>query len=383
MKKDNGSTFDVTVGSYDGAEVCELVGIYILSILSKKYEDAEFGLYRDDGLAAFQNINSQASDHIRKEIIEIFKQLGLKITIQCNLNEVNSLDISLNLNEASYRPYRRPNDHPQYIHRNSNHPQSKIKQLPQNIGKRISEISATKEIFDRAAPYCNEALKASGFKDKIKYEPSENHNPNAKPNRKRNIIWFNPPYSANVKTNVGKKFILLVDKHFPKEHKLNKIFNRSSVKVSYSCMPNMSTIVKSHNRKVLHPEPENNAPNCNCREKELCPLQGKCLSESIIYRAKITNDKTSEPVNYIGLTELTFKDRLYKHRHNTNIRWSILDKASTFRNGSQRCNLCLTEKYHIIFQNIPLLNKRNELLSNCLHINKFLLRNYKDIPPDN
>ena len=141
----------------------------------------------------------------------------------------------------------------------------------------------------------------------------------------------------------------------------------------------------------------------------MCPLQGKCRSESIIYTADITNDKTSEPLNYIGLTELTFKDRLYKHRnslkhrskanstelskyvwnlrdsnlHNTNIRWSILDKAPTFRNGSQRCNLCLTEKYHIIFQNIPLLNKRNELLSNCRHINKFLLRNYKDTPPDN
>ena len=133
-KKDNGSTFDVTMGSNDGAEVCELVRISILSILSNKYEDAEFGLYRHDGLAAFRNINSQAGDRIRKEIIEIFKQLGLKITIQCKLNEVNFLDISLNLNEASYRPYRKPNDHPQYINRNSNHPPSINKQLPQNIG---------------------------------------------------------------------------------------------------------------------------------------------------------------------------------------------------------------------------------------------------------
>ena len=104
MKKDNGSTFDVTMESHDGTEVCELVGIYILSILSMKCEDAEFGLYSDDGLATFRNISSQTSDRIRKEIIETFKQLGLKITIQCNLNEVNFLDISLNHNEASYRP---------------------------------------------------------------------------------------------------------------------------------------------------------------------------------------------------------------------------------------------------------------------------------------
>ena len=88
MKKDNDTTFDVTMGSNDGAEVCELVGIYILSILSKKYEDPEFCLYRGNGLAAFRNISSPTSDRVRKEIIEIFKQLGLKITIQCNLNEV-------------------------------------------------------------------------------------------------------------------------------------------------------------------------------------------------------------------------------------------------------------------------------------------------------
>ena len=42
--------FDVTMGSYDGAEICELIGTYMLSLIASKFKD-EVGLYRDDGLA--------------------------------------------------------------------------------------------------------------------------------------------------------------------------------------------------------------------------------------------------------------------------------------------------------------------------------------------
>ena len=64
--------------------------------------------------------------------------------------------------------------------------------------------------------------------------------------RKRQIIWFNPPYSANVKTNVGRNFMRLVDKHFPRHHKYHKLFNRNNIKLSYSCMPNMNNIIRKH-----------------------------------------------------------------------------------------------------------------------------------------
>ena len=40
---------------YDGAEVCELVGTYMLNVLSKKYNKSDFGLHRDDGLAVLKN----------------------------------------------------------------------------------------------------------------------------------------------------------------------------------------------------------------------------------------------------------------------------------------------------------------------------------------
>ena len=49
--KDYKNLFDVTMGSYDGAEVCELVGLFILKHLGEKFGKENIGLYRDDGLA--------------------------------------------------------------------------------------------------------------------------------------------------------------------------------------------------------------------------------------------------------------------------------------------------------------------------------------------
>ena len=49
VKKDY-PNFDVTMGSFDGAEVCELVGLYLLNILKSEFGGKNIGLYRDDGL---------------------------------------------------------------------------------------------------------------------------------------------------------------------------------------------------------------------------------------------------------------------------------------------------------------------------------------------
>ena len=121
IKKDN-SSFDVTMGSYDGAEVCELVGLFILNGLGNTYGKENIGLYRDDGLAVFKNITGPQADRIRKDITRHFKTHGLNITIQTNLKIVNFLDVTFNLNNATYYPYRKPNDHPLYINVESNHP---------------------------------------------------------------------------------------------------------------------------------------------------------------------------------------------------------------------------------------------------------------------
>ena len=60
--------------AYDGAEVCELVGRYILNVLSKKYNKNNFGLYRDDGLAVLKNKSGLQSEQVKKNIQKIFKE---------------------------------------------------------------------------------------------------------------------------------------------------------------------------------------------------------------------------------------------------------------------------------------------------------------------
>ena len=75
--------------------------------------------------------------------------------------------------------------------------------------------------------------------------------------RKRKIIWFNPPYSKDVSTKVGNQFLILINKHFPRHHKFYKQFNKNNVKVSYSYMPNMQNISNKHKKKIINP-PKNN-----------------------------------------------------------------------------------------------------------------------------
>ena len=72
QKKGNNSMFDVTMGSFDGAEICELVGLYLLNKLSFLVEKEHIGLYRDDGLAVITNANGPKLDSIRKNIIAHF-----------------------------------------------------------------------------------------------------------------------------------------------------------------------------------------------------------------------------------------------------------------------------------------------------------------------
>ena len=64
--------------SFRGAEICELVGIHILSLLSNKFDKQSTGLYRDDGLTPLRNTSEQKTNRIRKEMIEIFKNAALK-----------------------------------------------------------------------------------------------------------------------------------------------------------------------------------------------------------------------------------------------------------------------------------------------------------------
>ena len=167
--KKEGGLFDVTMGAYDGAEVCELVGTFLLSLIRSKYENV--GLYRDDGLAAFKNMSGPGNERIKKDIQKTFKEKGLDIIIQCNLKVVDYLDLTFNLNDGSYRPYRKPDDETCYIHVDSDHPPNIIKQVPLAIERRLSELSSSEQIFNESKDHYQEALAKSGHKHKLVYKP--------------------------------------------------------------------------------------------------------------------------------------------------------------------------------------------------------------------
>ena len=218
-----------------------------------------------------------------------------------------------------------------YININSNHPRNIIKQLPKTINKRINEISSNEEVFNKSAKFYNDALKASGYDERLSYAPkTDNKETKCKKNRKRNVIWFNPSYSVSVKTNIGRKFLNLINKHF-QDHRYKNIFNRNNVKVSYSCMPDIKSSITSHNAKLLnHSETALGIKKCNCRNKGNCPLDGNCLTKEVVYKATITN--TSKPTtHYIGMTERPFKVREREHEYSfKDVKKKMSSKLATY-----------------------------------------------------
>ena len=188
--------FDVTVGSFDNAEVWELVRLFILNDLANKYGTNNIGLYRDDGLAIFENKTEPHAERTRKEITRRLQEQRLTITIQTNLKSVDYLDITLNLTSGLFQPYRKPNDEPLYINSKSNHPP---KQVHAAINRRLSASSSIKETFDKAKPLYDKAIRSSGFNANLHYcEKNTTTTTATKRNRKRSIIWFKPPHRKNV-----------------------------------------------------------------------------------------------------------------------------------------------------------------------------------------
>ena len=121
VKKDN-PNFDVTMGSYDGAEVRELVGLYILDILTKEFGHDKIALYRDGGLGCFQNLSGPESEKVKKKLRKIFKQIELSITVECSLQITDFLDVTFDLRTDKYYPYKKYNNQLLYINKLSNHP---------------------------------------------------------------------------------------------------------------------------------------------------------------------------------------------------------------------------------------------------------------------
>ena len=115
---------------------------------------------------------------------------------------MNVLDVTMNLNTGTREPYNKPNNNLLYININSNHLSEIIKNLPENIQKRISKLSSSTRIFSNSKDIYNNDLSANGFQQRFKFEQG-NTSVTPNKNRKRNIC-FNPTYSTNITTKTGK-----------------------------------------------------------------------------------------------------------------------------------------------------------------------------------
>ncbi len=144
---------------------------------------------------------------------------------------------------------------------------------------------------------------------------------------------------------------------------------------------------------------------CTCRDKKTCPLQEKCMTKDIVYKATITTSNTTSTKHYIGMTASTFKERYRNHiksfnhkrysndtelskyiwklkdnKQDFDITWSVLKQSISYTGGSKRCNLCLEEKLCILKDKNKqnLLNKKSEIVSTCNHRKKHLINNLRN-----
>ena len=360
---------------------------------------SQAGLYRDDGLIYIEDANGPFISKIKKALHRIFKRNKLNISIEQKGHTINFFDVTLST-DGSHKPYKKPNSTIKYVNKGSNHPPSITKNIPSSIQKRLNSITSCEREFIDAKDEYQRALTDAGYTHELAYD-TENK-PANKRKRKRRIVWFNPPYSKNMATNIGKEFFNLVHIHFPKQHPLHHLFNKNTVKLSYSCTINMDGIIKAHNAKILRKEDDNMAKyvkTCNCRDKPTCPVGNKCLRSNVVYKATVEYEDKKE--HYIGMTENTFKTRYTlhksslkhsKHRKQTELSnliwslkdnnkpyklsWDIIDQVQPYKPGKRSCNLCLCEKYHILVHP-HLINWKSELLNKCSHRRKYLAYNYK------
>ena len=403
--------FDVPMGAYDGAECCELCGLFLLDkIISANIglTKENCGIYRDDGLAATE-ANGQSGQRMVQELRRIFLSHGLRLSkCEHGLKSVDFLDLTFNLDTHTFEPFRKEDNQPLYIHKHSNHPKSITKQIPKMICQMISENSSNEEIFNRHKGVYEEALRRSGYKGKMRYTPpTENINRPKKKKKKERYpkkFFFNPPYNKEVYTNVGKRFLAIISRCFPRGSEWSGKFNRHTIKLSYSCTKNLASKIAQHNAKVMNGRKTSRQAGCNCRkkDKENCPIPNNCLAENVVYSAVVESE--GKAYNYYGMTSMTFKDRYNKHKYDFrwekgedngtalsakvwqlkkeqkkySIKWSIVDKAFPYKAGGKMCDLCSTERMYIALaegknaignlpDNCTQLNVRSEIMGKCRH----------------
>ena len=191
----------------------------------------------------------------------------------------------------------------------------------------IKKHSSSAFWYGGAAPY-QKALDKCGYQSTLYYEPPTTNK--WKDSQQNNILWYNQPLSKNVSTNIRHRFLAIIDKQFPKDHKLWRIFNHNTIKICYSYMNNTKRTIDNCNKRILNSSKHFNdtTDNTNAKDTETC---------------QTTSFQHTKHRNSTELSKhiWTLKENNIDHF----ILWHILSSRSPYNSTSKRCNLCLKEKY--------------------------------------
>ena len=165
-------------------------------------------------------------------------------------------------------------------------------------------------------------------------------------------------------------------------------------------MPNLKAKIDGHNKKILETLAPPITKLCNCLKKENYTMRGACLTENILYYARIScDDKTYEPKLYKGICKTTFKKRYGNHKKSFSVKknkndaklfteywklannrlhpqisWKIKVNYKSYNPNSKRCSFCLHKKLEIVDDPKQILNKRSGVIYQCRHQNKYKLK---------
>ena len=377
-------------------------------------KNSTVGLYRDDGILALSSKSGRQHEKTKNKISDFFKSEGFSIEFSPVDTFVDYLDVRL-FTDKSHQSYHKPNSDKRYVHTLSNHPPTVLKNIQVNTELRLSKLNSNEELFNQNAQFYSNILGKSGHKTALNYQTDLAKRPKIKKARKSNrVTWYNPPWNVDLKTNLGKKFLNLIDSCFKnkKNEPPNPLswLNARTLKLSYSTVNNVKSSYTAHNRKVLSKNSKKSKTDkCSCHKirdgvPRICEQPEICSLTNVIYECKVTESSgefKGHSESYVGLTKGRFIARkrqheksflkrqshtattLSEHVHELkegnvdhNFEWRILQRARSF-DGNHRCNLCDAEKSRILFADNPLLNQRTELFNACCH-----RQLYKFKPPD-
>lgn len=116
-----------------------------------------------------------------------------------------------------------------------------------------------------------------------------------------------------MKTNIGRIFLRLLEKHSPKHHKYCKLCNRNTINITCSCLQDMTSAIQNHYTNLLKDPAAVTAKECSFWQKSNCPLAEKFLSGSLVYHAEVDRSDMNQIKNCYGTCKKNFKEHYSSH----------------------------------------------------------------------